>query len=69
MPKFLSIDTKRCKSCGLCLRACPRDCLKISTERNRAGYLVIQLVKPQNCIACGLCVRTCPEPACLIIRE
>lgn len=65
MKKIVSIDPRRCKSCRLCIRACPRHCLEISQNRNAAGYLTIELVNPDNCIGCGSCVRTCPEPQCL----
>ncbi|MBQ9242472.1 MAG: 4Fe-4S binding protein [Proteobacteria bacterium] len=69
MYRKLSIDSRRCKSCGLCVRACPRQCLEISGERNRAGYLCVRLARAEDCTACGLCAQTCPEPQCLSFVE
>ena len=32
------IDARRCKSCGLCVDACPKGVLAIGTEINGQGY-------------------------------
>ncbi|MGN1072442.1 MAG: 4Fe-4S dicluster domain-containing protein [Bradymonadia bacterium] len=65
--KTVNIDARRCKSCGLCVRACAHHSLRISSSRNRAGYFVVERVLP--CVGCGLCVLTCPEPQCLSLSE
>ncbi|MBR4984400.1 MAG: 4Fe-4S binding protein [Proteobacteria bacterium] len=69
MYRKLTIDSRRCKSCGLCVRACPHRCLEISGTRNRAGYLVVQLSRADACVACGACVLTCPEPQSLALTD
>ena len=43
----------KCKSCGLCLRACPVEAIKGDTG---ITYVINQI----KCIKCGLCYDVCP---------
>ena len=46
------IDPEKCKSCGMCKRACPADA--ISGERG-----VPYSIDPEKCVKCGACYATC----------
>lgn len=61
--KILVIDTRRCKSCGLCIAVCPKKTLAIGTELNQQGYAFVEQVKLQDCIKCNLCRTVCPDIA------
>ncbi|MBO4838621.1 MAG: 4Fe-4S binding protein [Lachnospiraceae bacterium] len=53
-----------CKGCGLCVRACPKAVLAISTTHlNKKGYYPAEVANPEACIACAACARTCPDTA------
>jgi len=65
----LTIREDRCKGCGLCVRACPKKILAISsTKINAKGYRPAELIDPDACIACASCARTCPD-VCITIEK
>ena len=51
-----------CKSCGICVAFCPRDCL----IRDEEG--APQITAPERCIGCGWCEIHCPDFA-ISVRE
>jgi 2-oxoglutarate ferredoxin oxidoreductase subunit delta len=54
------IDVEACKGCDLCIEACPRDVLVMTThEVNTRGYRYPQLLP--GCIACKACAQVCPD--------
>ena len=65
----MKIDSSKCKSCGLCAKACPygaiihqeRPCKKAcpvgAISYNEAGICVIN---EEKCIHCGHCIHNCP---------
>ena len=59
----VTIHQDACKSCGLCVRACPKDVLAISKHLNTKGYFAVEVVHPEACIACASCAKTCPDVA------
>ena len=70
MPKgMVVIDKDRCKGCGLCIAACPKQVLAFSTEINRSGYTVVGVARPEDCIGCASCALTCPDIAIEVYRE
>jgi 2-oxoglutarate ferredoxin oxidoreductase subunit delta len=70
MPKgTVVIDAARCKGCGLCIAACPKDVLAFSGTLNESGYDVAHMEHPDECIGCAFCAMTCPDLAIEVYRE
>ncbi len=57
----LVIREERCKSCGICVEFCPRECLEITDRLNPQGYRPVGLKDPEACTACAICARMCPD--------
>jgi len=58
----LEIDVERCKGCGLCVDACPRDVLVMSSDKtNDNGYFYVVAGNIDNCSGCGFCYTVCPD--------
>ena len=53
------LDANRCKGCELCIPACPPGVLRMSTQRNSAGYLLPELI--EGCTGCSACLLVCPD--------
>ncbi len=51
----VTIDTKKCTKCGVCLRSCFYDAIHLT----KAGAVI----HPSTCDVCGMCVEVCPEHA------
>ena len=67
MPR-ITFDVDRCKGCGLCVNACPRQLLRIDRSRiNRKGYHPAKITDPERCTACACCAVMCPD--CVITVE
>ncbi|GHV37438.1 4Fe-4S ferredoxin [Spirochaetia bacterium] len=62
------IDRELCKSCFLCIRACPVKVLEQDTEPNSTGSYPSKVAHPEKCIACGNCYAVCPD-VCIKIYE
>ncbi|RLC45978.1 MAG: 2-oxoacid:acceptor oxidoreductase [Candidatus Coatesbacteria bacterium] len=67
MPK-VTIDRERCKGCELCVAACPKQVLAMSTKINSKGYFYAEVAHIENCIACALCAKSCPDAAIEVER-
>ena len=62
MPKLV-INADFCKSCGYCVKFCPRKILKMGEEINANGYPYVMQTDPNTCIGCAICCNMCPEGA------
>ena len=61
------VNEDRCKGCGLCVRACPKELVALSRTRlNAKGYYPAEITDPESCIGCASCARTCPDIAITI---
>lgn len=60
----VEINKERCKGCGYCIEACPKEVLGIGKDMNKKGVKPIIPVNANNCIGCSLCALMCPE-ACI----
>jgi 2-oxoglutarate ferredoxin oxidoreductase subunit delta len=63
----IDIDKERCKGCGLCIQACPKDVLEFSKGYNNKGYHPAQVKNIENCIGCGFCYQMCPD-VCITVK-
>lgn len=66
---MVTVDTERCKGCGLCVEACPRKIMGLRAEFNKAGHHPAVLLEPEKCIYCLACARLCPDLAITITKE
>lgn len=66
------IDPELCKSCSMCVSACPKNLIEINQFecakaivmcRNKSKGARTRQVCKTGCIACSRCVKTCPEGA------
>jgi NADP-reducing hydrogenase subunit HndC len=51
-----TIDESKCKSCGICAKACPMSCIK---GEKKVPYVIDQ----SKCAKCGACMEKCPFKA------
>jgi 2-oxoglutarate ferredoxin oxidoreductase subunit delta len=65
----VTIDKNRCKGCGLCPTACPKQVLAMSKEINDKGYFYSHVVNQPACIGCRFCAFMCPDVAITIEQE
>lgn len=60
----VKFDSARCKSCGLCIEACPKKILRISEDAmNAKGYRTAEITDEKECIGCMSCALVCPDCA------
>lgn len=66
-----------CKSCGLCIKACPKSLIKrvpvsatvyVACSSQCRGKDVMNACKA-GCIACGKCERVCPSGAIILVNN
>ena len=58
------IDRDVCKGCYLCIKACPKGLLKISSEPNLHGDFPAEFDdKNKECIGCAASAMNCPDVA------
>jgi len=59
---MLNFHIEDCIACDLCVRACPSDCIALSSERNQQGKKIIQdyTIDFGKCNWCRLCEEVCP---------
>jgi 2-oxoglutarate ferredoxin oxidoreductase subunit delta len=57
----LEFNMEACKSCGFCVKVCPKQVLAIGDGINRKGYRYVQSEHPDECIGCKMCAVMCPD--------
>jgi len=62
------IDADECKSCGRCIAACPKKCLRLATRLNRRGVHPVEY-SGEGCTGCGVCFYNCPEPYVITVEK
>ena len=67
MPK-VNVVSERCKSCGFCVKFCPKKILEIGTKVNSKGYEYVTITNEEECIACCVCGKICPDGALEIYK-
>ena len=61
------INTERCKGCGLCVQACPKNCITISKQSNKNGYFPA-VSDNAHCTGCAMCAIICPDAVIEVSR-
>lgn len=64
----VKVISERCKSCGYCIKFCPKEVLALGTEVNSKGYEYVEAVNKDACIGCAICGRICPDGALEIYK-
>lgn len=64
----VKIISERCKSCGYCVKYCPKTVLEIGIEVNSKGYEYVAVPRMEDCIACLMCTHICPDGAIEIYK-
>jgi len=60
----MTVITERCKGCGLCTAACPKQIVALQKEkRNKKGYFYAECTDQSACIGCAMCAMMCPDCA------
>jgi 2-oxoglutarate ferredoxin oxidoreductase subunit delta len=66
----ITVDTERCKGCGLCIKACPLKLLELDKSvLNKKGYQPMRIHTPEKCIGCTFCALMCPDVCITVERE
>jgi 2-oxoglutarate ferredoxin oxidoreductase subunit delta len=64
----VEIDSEECKGCGLCVEACPPECLELAPELSPYGVHPARY-KGEECTGCAICFYCCPEPGAITVYK
>lgn len=59
----VTIRAESCKSCGYCVKFCPKGVLAVGHRGQLQGLPLCGGRTPGNCIGCAICGRMCPDAA------
>ncbi len=59
----IDVIAERCKSCGYCVKFCPKKIIEIGKNVNSKGYEYVVLTDETKCIGCAICGKMCPDGA------
>ena len=58
----VTFNDERCKGCGLCVSACPKQIIALAKEEiNAKGYHPAVITDQAKCIGCAFCATMCPD--------
>lgn len=64
---YIVIDENRCKSCYLCIDACPKKLIIKSEKTGSTSNFIVEFKDENNeCLGCKCCAIACPD---LAIKE
>lgn len=66
---MITVNTERCKGCGLCTDICPRKLIEMGKERNSKGYYTAECTDKEKCVSCAVCAVICPDCAIKVERS
>ncbi|MBR6638273.1 MAG: 4Fe-4S binding protein [Lachnospiraceae bacterium] len=65
----IRVNEERCKGCGLCVGACPKQILALSKDRiNAKGYHPVEMTDKDKCTGCTSCAIMCPDVVITVER-
>lgn len=64
----VTINEDLCKGCNLCVGACPRHALELSSRMGDRGFHPAHLARPEDCTGCTHCALMCPDACITILR-
>lgn len=64
------INKDRCKGCGVCVDACPKNLITLSDDLNKYNTNYAQFIdNEKKCVGCQICAKSCPDIAiCEVFR-
>jgi len=62
------IAADECKSCGRCVDACPKKCLRLADRLNSRGVRPVEYTGG-GCTGCAICFYNCPEPYAIVVQK
>ncbi|BAF59385.1 ferredoxin [Pelotomaculum thermopropionicum SI] len=65
----ITFREERCKGCGLCTAACPRNLVVMAGHINEMGYHPAAVPEQEKCTGCALCALVCPDLVIEVERE
>jgi 2-oxoglutarate ferredoxin oxidoreductase subunit delta len=64
------VNTERCKGCSLCVVACPKKVIELTTTCvNVQGYAYAEAVRPDECTGCASCGIVCPDGCITVYKK
>ena len=65
----VTFNEERCKGCGLCVTACPKNIISLAQDKiNAKGYHPAEVVEMEKCIGCASCAIICPDTVISVER-
>ena len=65
----VTFNEERCKGCGLCVTACPKQIISLAQEKiNAKGYHPAEVEEMEKCIGCASCAIMCPDTVITVER-
>lgn len=65
----IAIDSKRCKGCGLCIPACPKNHIRMAEQADPRGIRTARVDEDNDCNGCKFCYMVCPDVAITVFRK
>ncbi|NLB66989.1 MAG: 4Fe-4S dicluster domain-containing protein [Bacteroidales bacterium] len=64
----ITVDTEKCKGCGVGIPNCPTGTIALSKEVNSKGYNYLYMANPESCTGCTNCATVCPDAVITVYR-
>ena len=65
----ITVETERCKGCGVCVSVCPTKVIKLGENVNAKGYNYVVMIDGIDCIGCASCATVCPDSCITVYKE
>ena len=66
----LKVNPQTCKACGLCVKRCPMDAIRLEfSDKSDNKYNKAPVLDETLCLGCGVCVHKCPTDSLTLERR